>query len=323
MKFKFILVLFLFVLLLLGCIQSANNSQNNSKSASENIELNQEVNQVFTSGSQPSSSVVIPKLCSNSKYTTRFIPETNQIIIVDTAPLFKSILDNGGVIPEGELAGLECVTYLRFPVKIGLKNLDEMKNLSNLKYLDLSFAKISDISVISNFPDLEVLVLYQTSISNFKSIDTLTNLVQLDLGHTFVKDISFISNFPKLKKLEMEFTNIVDLSPLSNLQNLEYLNISYTDVNSIKPLSNLKNLKKVYLMYTKVSDISPLSNSINLEELNLMNSRVFDITPLKNISGLTIVPQNAHKDCSGAEDQCEKYGECEVWYILQSTNLCN
>ena len=100
-----------------------------------------------------------------------------------------------------------------------------LKDLNNIKDLDLSNNKITDISVIKN----------------------LKNLMILNISNNEIEDISVLKNLKKLKKLILYNNQITDISVIKNLNNLEFLDIDYLKLESdqIKYINSLNNLKEL------------------------------------------------------------------------------
>ena len=101
-----------------------------------------------------------------------------------------------------------------------------LKDLNNIKDLDLSNNKITDISVIKN----------------------LKNLMILNISNNEIEDISVLKNLKKLKKLILYNNQITDISVIKNLNNLEFLDIDYLKLESdqIKYINSLNNLKELW-----------------------------------------------------------------------------
>ncbi|MEM7532892.1 MAG: NACHT domain-containing protein [Chloroflexota bacterium] len=136
--------------------------------------------------------------------------------------------------------------------------------------LDLSELAITDISVLSELP----------------------NLQSLDLRYTHVNDISVVRHLTNLWKLELDETNIDCISALSNASNLKHLNISTTSIHNITSLEKLTRLEHLDLSQTQVSDICALANLINLQYLDLCGTQVDDITALAKLRRLRRIKMN-------------------------------
>ena len=102
-----------------------------------------------------------------------------------------------------------------------------LKYCKNVKYLDLGHNdELADLSFAANMPDLEVLIIAMTAIT----------------------DISPLRNCPKLEYLELNSTNIANLSPLENLVGLHHLNIANCpNIRDITPLYGLTALERLWI----------------------------------------------------------------------------
>ena len=83
-------------------------------------------------------------------------------------------------------------------------DIEQLRYLTNLTYLDLQGNQISDI----------------------RSLQGLTNLTVLDLTSNQISDISALSNLISLTYLDLRDNQITDFSVLDGLLNLSYLEIS-------------------------------------------------------------------------------------------------
>ncbi len=130
-----------------------------------------------------------------------------------------------------------------------VEDFSKLKELTNLKVLELNSSGLKDISDITSLSKLEELSLQYTHIKNLEGIEKLTNLKKLDLY-----DASYIDDF----------------DVIGNLKNLETLNLCQTKIKDITPLKKLEKLKNINLNDTKVSAKDRLSlirtNLIELEE---------------------------------------------------------
>ena len=100
-----------------------------------------------------------------------------------------------------------------------------LKYCKDVKYLDLGHNdELADLSFVSEMPNLEVLIVAMTAIT----------------------DISPLRNCPKLEYLELNSTNVADVSPLQNLTGLHHLNIAncpkLRDITALYGLTELERL---------------------------------------------------------------------------------
>lgn len=153
-----------------------------------------------------------------------------------------------------ELSDLSRLTSLEYlslsnsqgDEELGL-NIDTIRDLSNLKHLDLSFCE---------------------TIFDFSPIKNLTKLVYLDLTDCKIDDLE-LSGLNNLKTLKLSgcksLWNIESLSKLNNLENL-YLD-GCSNVEDLAPIANLENLKILDLSDCENLSIYPENDILKVEEL--------------------------------------------------------
>ena len=107
------------------------------------------------------------------------------------------------------------------------ENAYSLRYCTKVKYLDLGHnSYLGSIEFASYMPDLEVLII---ALSN-------------------VSDLSPLANCPKLEYLEILTTAVNDLRPLSGLKNLRHINVCYAlALHDITPLYELEDLDRLWL----------------------------------------------------------------------------
>ena len=152
--------------------------------------------------------------------------------------------------------------------------------------LDLSGARISDISPLANFADLQSLDLTTTQVSDLSPIKNLIKLRSLNLALTPVSDISPLSNLSALQSLilpDMKIKNFEVIAKLFNLRSIGLGNVKEVD---FELLSIIPKLQSLTLFEPDLSDLTWLLNLPALEIFKLFGSNISDITPLANLDAL-------------------------------------
>ena len=118
-----------------------------------------------------------------------------------------------------QLNALTDETVIRSSHYLNNGNVEEMKYLTSVKYMDIGHNEVlTDVSFLQYMPDLELLI----------------------ISGSTLKDLSPLANAKNLEFLELCFCGMLqDLSPLAGCENLKYLNISGTDVRDLSPLKEL------------------------------------------------------------------------------------
>ena len=111
-------------------------------------------------------------------------------------------------------------------------NCGNLKYVTSAKYVDAGHSeKLTDVSWLAYMPDLEILILSGSPIT----------------------DISSLANCTKMEWLELTFCDkLTDISVVKNMTGLRFLNIGYTKVSDISPIQDLP-LERFHALKTKVS----------------------------------------------------------------------
>lgn len=142
--------------------------------------------------------------------------------------------------PTGTIYSSELSKVYRLAVPSGVKTLSDLKKLTNLEYLDISNAQITDITSLSYLKNLRVLYLQRNNISDISPLKGLTGLEVLSLNGNRISSISSLSALTSLTELYIRDNIITDYSPLVNLKKLNILylkgntSVNYAKLDSIK-----------------------------------------------------------------------------------------
>jgi len=96
---------------------------------------------------------------------------------------------------------------------------------TKVKYLDLGHNDdLADFSFVANMPDLEVLIISMTAVTDISPLKNLTKLDYLELNSTNVKDLSPLENCKAIKHMNIACCpNISDISALCGITGMERL----------------------------------------------------------------------------------------------------
>jgi len=147
------------------------------------------------------------------------------------------------------------------------KNLNNLENLINLRELDLSHNRITDIKVLKNLTNLIKLDISYNDVTEIKVLENLTNLKKLNISHNPIQaqELSVLENLTNLYSLDINSLRIY----IENIENVYHLN-----------LEKLKNLKEIkndnYIYITKYSlyrnTLKKVGNSISRNVRRVENS---------------------------------------------------
>ncbi len=113
----------------------------------------------------------------------------------------------------------------------------QIKRLTELKNLNLSDNRISDITPLA----------------------ALTQLTSLELSHNQISDIAPLAALTQLTSLWLFGNQISDITPLAALTQLNELFLSGNQISDITPLTALTQLTSLWLSHNQISDIAPLT----------------------------------------------------------------
>lgn len=134
----------------------------------------------------------------------------------------------------------------RLAVPAGIKTLADLKQLTNLEYLDLSSTGITSVSALSPLKNLRVLYLQRNSITDISALKGLTKLEFLSVNGNKISNISSLSALTQLKELYLRDNRITDYSPVAALKKL---NILYLKGNKSSNYNKLTSVKKGLMEY--------------------------------------------------------------------------
>lgn len=168
-----------------------------------------------------------------------------------------------------------------------VSDINPIRNLNKIKELDISNTEITDISNLKYANVVQDFKADNNKISDISVVAFFKDLNNLSLANTNVNDISSISACTNLTILNLSGSQVSDLSPLNNLLKLYDLDISNTPVNNISAIQSLVNLHFLNIDGTEVTDLSPLKSLDRLNEVNFSNTKISDLMTLDNMSRLS------------------------------------
>ncbi len=143
--------------------------------------------------------------------------------------------------PSGTLYRSDLAKVYRLKIPAGYKSLNDLKQLFNLEYLDLSSTKLTSVSALASLKNLRVLYLYKNSIKDISPLKGLTKLEVLSINSNKVSNISALAGMTNLTELYIRENTITDYSPVTKLKNL---NILYLKGNKLTNYTKLQTIKK-------------------------------------------------------------------------------
>ncbi|HAN22017.1 MAG: hypothetical protein A2Y15_01190 [Clostridiales bacterium GWF2_36_10] len=223
---------------------------------------------------------------------------------------FKGFDDYLNYAAPGSLDDLKYCPNIQ-ELQLNLTDVDDLSPLAYCKKLEylviVGLTPATDISVLSQLPNIETLFIYNMKISDTTPLKSLKNLNDLRLINTGIKDIEFIfhldnletallcenkitdlspvANHPNLKSLDVSNNRIKDISTLEGCSNLQWLCIENNEITDISVISKLPSIRAIVATGNMIKDISSLSGK-SFESVFLGNNMISDIIALSNMKSL-------------------------------------
>jgi Leucine-rich repeat (LRR) protein len=194
--------------------------------------------------------------------------------------------------------------------------LSKLKNIPNVKTLELPGIGISDLNVFSELKKLEILDVSRNSISDFSLLNKLKNLKSLNANNTFRGKLDSFPALSSLTNLDIGQNEITAsnsaliFNQLKNCVNISTLSVSNNTLSNLYSLISdggssiiFPNLEVLYATNNNIYAIAGVGVYQKLKELYLANNQVKDIAPvfrLTNLEALSI-EYNAIQKIEGIE----------------------
>ena len=176
-----------------------------------------------------------------------------------------------------------------------------LETAQKVRFLDLSGGgkkeedKISDITGLSAFVNLEELSLQTNHVSDIEELAGLTKLTKLQLESNNISDLTPLHNLYSLRKLEVASNAISDISPLFSLKQLEVLDVIENRISSIEGIGSMLKLNTLRLGHNTITDISPVRELRDLQHLSFGYNKVEDISVLYDLPMLHVLTLNGNQ----------------------------
>lgn len=199
------------------------------------------------------------------------------------------------------ISGLTSLQGLYFYENPGINTMSPISGLVNLTNLRGFDCNITDINVITNFPNLQMLSMAGNKISNISVVAGSANLTLLDLSENQIADYNAVSNHPRLIFLDLSYNDSNDMGAVVSDVNLIYLGFGGNGLTDINPaiMSALVRLEELYLSdnFLTGGDLVNLAGvSDTLTDLYLANNQIEDINTLAAFTKLVYLSLYGQSD---------------------------
>lgn len=172
------------------------------------------------------------------------------------------------------------------------KDLTVLKQMPNLRYVDVVAKNIDDITTIGELTQLEGLAIGGGDMfakpTDYSPLKNLTNLKYFEgLGLYELNDLTVFENADDLAYFNITYTNIqTGLDVVCEKENLLVLKLYSCTAEDFSPIGKCAKLKKLNISETNVTDLSFLKNLSELERLDIENISVEDYSALLELPKL-------------------------------------
>lgn len=231
---------------------------------------------------------------------------SNQLDSLDKLPLLNELEEfNAGENPFtsglAKLKNIPNVKIMELP-GIGISDLSAFSELKKLELLDVSRNAISDFSSLAKFQNLNNLNANNTFRGKLDSFPALSSLTNLDIGQNEITTANSALIFNQLKNCVNVTTLSVSNNTLSNLYSLvndgsstiifPNLEVLYATNNSIYAIAGVgvyQKLKELYLANNQIKDIDPIFKLTNLEVLSIEYNTIQKIDGIEQLKKLRYI----------------------------------
>lgn len=200
----------------------------------------------------------------------------------------RSLTFEGGV--PGQLASLAGLAQLKelniYSLRVNTEELAVIGSLPALEKLTLSGCSLSTAEPLSGLTQLRYLDLSYNTIGNLTPLVGMTQLTELYLQHCAVSGLDALAGLSELQTLNLSYNAVADVTPLASLKSLFRLNLSNNRLTSLDPLGNLTALSELDASHNSLTQVTALVGCIGLKELDLSSNQLTDVLELGTLTGL-------------------------------------
>ncbi len=144
-------------------------------------------------------------------------------------------------------------------------------------------------ALVHNCPDIEVLALEKSSLTNLGPIAGLQRLRQLRIWKCHnLRDWTAAGDAKSLEQLEIGFAPFVDAASVAGLPNLRSLQLVDCEIESLAPLGDLRSLQHLELRQcTELRSLAAIEGMTGLRRLEIVGCKAgLDLSPILRVPPL-------------------------------------
>ncbi|XP_065912424.1 leucine-rich repeat and guanylate kinase domain-containing protein-like isoform X2 [Dysidea avara] len=181
-------------------------------------------------------------------------------------------------------------------IQDGLSQLGTSGDGTKIVYLTLALngLEVTDISVLSAFPDIQRLELSQNCIKDLSAVASLRHLTYLDVSFNRLTSILDTVNSTNLIEANYSHNEIEILGDLSHHNSLTILKLASNQITEITGLQNLSRLTQLDLSNNRIECITNL-HGLPLKELNLSGNSIQKIDNIESLKFLQVLDLSSNQ----------------------------
>lgn len=223
------------------------------------------------------------KLFPNLQYLNLIGNQITNITFLDNLKLINKIYLGANSIGKIPILKSESLTTLDLRTN-GIKLIEGLDNLKNLKELYLNDNEISIIEGLDSMLKLEELNLSNNKLKYVKGLDKLISLKKIDLRDNLIDKATDFPSLNKLEYINLSNNKLRNISGLTSFDSLNYLALVKNKITTIKGIGKLSKLEKLYLSNNNLLNIDSLKPLQKLIASNQLKELYIDSNPfLKSI----------------------------------------
>ncbi|HPO16969.1 MAG TPA: hypothetical protein PLI09_26260 [Candidatus Hydrogenedentes bacterium] len=183
------------------------------------------------------------------------------LAVLGNFPVLQTLIAGGGYITDfSSLSGLVNLQYLMLVnsgfsdadvpyiqdktaltglfigLEPGLSDISALTGLVHLEEASFPYTDVSNISVFSNWPDLDYVLMNNAPVSDLSGLSGLTHLTTAIFNNCLVTDISGLTGLTSLLALDLSHNEVSDITSLSTATGLAQLSLLDNLITDIQPL---------------------------------------------------------------------------------------
>ena len=184
--------------------------------------------------------------------------------------------------------------------------------------LSLQGNKITDISPLANFNNLEYLTIQDNRIGSIAPLANKPHLTEINMSVNLISDISPLNSNRNLTTIYADFNKISSIEPLDNMTEVRVVSFKGNNISNIAPISNKRHLKTMAFDFNNITDISSIYEIQPTSDILYM-SFTYNCIPKSSIKKIRFkeLIQSMH-----FENQCISY-DSELENYINGNNIVN